>query len=269
MKVNSNKVKKVVLLMALLAPMIYLFGSLFEALKGSNGQQVFAEPVYVQEYVEVDSYVEGYSYKMDIENVRALLTETPFVNLQYSFNFSDGTTNYGRIIFNTSGDGARRRFGFDDNYVATYTIATDTYNNIGLPASIYFDSIPSNLLIRLQRADIVLYRLESVPSSTIIESPSAYSDYVFKNFFVKNNFLAVSGEKVINGTPDYGFAPAADMIRFVDGNMFHLANVEYGALIIGYTYYAFHVVCVFLIFNLLMFFPHLIENVYEKFERGW
>lgn len=271
MKINENKIKKFTLLAAILAPMIYLFGSLFAALQGSHGEQVFAEPVYVDEWVEVDNIGVGeYKFVFDSEKIndfRDNFVKTNTSVVVYRGNFIFNGTSY-TSISNTYYDSIHYFFVASPQVF----LMQGANNNINISSSLPWSFISSSSEIINFFFDVLpygtLYKLESVPSSSVIESPSAYSDYIFKNFFVKNNFLAASGENVINGTPDYGFAPAAEMIRYIDSNMLHLANVEWGALVIGYVYYAFHVTIVFLMFELLMFFPHMIENIYEKFERG-
>lgn len=310
MKVNGNKVKKFTLLMALLAPMIYLFGTLFEALKGSSGNVVLSqgETSYVDMSVTLNNDVyKRVMYYPDITPVSATFalsdssyyvyfgdgvyyTTSPSsvtaTNLSpvndfdgYRFYLrcfvSSGRIGYSSLLasdecfcFSLSDYRYFEMFGTSVSYLGTNETSFSVREDV---AYIYSNAEPLSFTYLFSgNSNIDLVRRIPVLQPTVVVPASEnLSDYLFSQFFASDNFLAVSGRKVIDGTPDYGFEPAADLIRFVDGNMFHLVNVEYGPIVIGYIYYAFHVVCVFLIFNLLMFFPHLIENVYEKFERGW
>lgn len=270
MKINENKIKKCALLVAILAPMIYLFGSLFAALQGAHGEQVFAEPEYTSEYVQVDSLGENGNYRFVIDQSIEPIFVAGENRGSFAFDFSFGPWNCSRAAFSTyQGTSIFYVYDGSNHDLFYYRGANDSTLVIQLPWTFQFtDSLRASAFVTFFADYGKLYKLIDVPTSTVVESATSYSDYVFKNFFVKNNFLAASGEKVIDGTPDYGFAPAADMIRYIDSNMLHLADVEWGYLVIGYVYYAFHVTIVFLMFELLMFFPHLIENIYDKFERG-
>lgn len=76
---------------------------------------------------------------------------------------------------------------------------------------------------------------------------SNYSDSLFGNFFNSSNWVSNIGKDAFDEKP-IGFEPINVMARFVDENLLHLKDSEYGDFLWGYAIYACNV---FLVYELI------------------
>lgn len=105
-----------------------------------------------------------------------------------------------------------------------------------------------------------------VPSVKPVESTSS-TDYIFGQFFQKDNFLVQWGQNCISENP-VGFAPFGAFFKFLDENILHLSDSQIGLMGYGYIYYCLHVLIAFLAFDCVAFIPQLIMKVVHQFNKG-
>lgn len=262
--------RRMAVFMALVAPIVYLFGSLFFALNGAHGTEVFAEPVYVNQWVDVDSLSDGDGdYRLSVNGVKNILSSSSFEIKSFAFDFNFNSNDETSVSFFTYSNS--RRFGVRGAAyldIGVYYVDSSTYSeNPSSPWIFYFspNGDVSSFIEYLDAFDVgySLSLLMSVPTSEVPENAGAYSDYVFKNFFAKDNFLVQWGENAISENP-YGFAPFGYFWRYLDLNVLHMSNEQVGLMAYGYMYYAAHVLLFDVGFILVTFFLTFIQKVADK-----
>lgn len=261
---KTKHFRRLAVFLAMIAPAVYLFGSLFSALTGAHGTEVFAEPVYVEEYVPVDNAVDKpFIAQFTVDSLQDFILETPDFNYRCTveFNGSDYT-----FIWLIDYDGYRRLQVVTNAVVIQYNYSSETFS---VPLGLRFVFKEGDFLaisqIMAPYAD--LYVLSNVPSGETVTSPGAYSDYVFKNFFAKDNFLVQWGKNAISESPN-GFAPFGAFWRYLDVNILHLSNDQMGLMGYGYMYYCCHVLLFDIAFILVTFFLDFIQKVNDKVVGG-
>lgn len=85
--------------------------------------------------------------------------------------------------------------------------------------------------------------------------------------FMADSWVYQWGYDVLNNV-DYGFTPINALFRYVDTNLLHFATQDQAPLyaIVGYCWYAFHVILFDLMFTISTFFVRLIKNILDKLE---
>lgn len=86
------------------------------------------------------------------------------------------------------------------------------------------------------------------------------------DLFGGSNFITSLGISVINGSA-LGFPPFVTFFRFINDNLFGFTG-GLGAFLLGYCFYASHVVALDLVAYILLFIPRLIKKIVSLFERG-
>lgn len=266
-KLSGKTINSLALCVALAAPLVYMFGSLFMYLAGAHGNMELANDETELRILNKDNFTKGQDASTN--NMNDLNTDARFACSQiyevkeesYTFNIQ-GTINSaaqwrtyyydstGAYIVTKTKYGTAIGQSFVETTPSTAKYARFSYFGINDPnSSTYFV---------LQSATIEGY------TRTLTDN----SKYLFGQFFAQDNWLAVSGREVLEATPQYGFEPIGELVRYTDANMLHLANLSYGPLVIGYTYYCAHVIIVDLIFYIGSFIPRLIKKTINKLEGG-
>lgn len=119
--------------------------------------------------------------------------------------------------------------------------------------SVFKTDFPDSYYPYTSSSDIVL-RDFSVPDN---------SQYLFNQFFAKDNFLVQWGENCISDNP-VGFAPFGAFFKFLDENMLHLSDSQIGLMAYGYLYYCLHVLIACLAFDIVAFIPLFVQRVQDK-----
>lgn len=259
--------RRMAVFMALVAPIVYLFGSLFFALNGAHGQEVLAEPVYVDSYVEVDGAADNrfrFTFGSQDECKLFMVNSS---NFYYSGVFNYGGAEFDHIRYVVSGNSSYLEFS-SSVVMAAYSNVSG--NLVVGSAGLTFECVSTSSYLGLSSLFAPYGTVEaftSVPSSEVPENSGAYSDYLFKNFFAKDNFLQEWGENAISENP-YGFAPFGYFWRYLDNNFLHLSNEQVGLMGYGYMYYAAHVLLFDVGFILVTFFINVIQKVTDKIGGG-
>lgn len=248
---KSKNIRRICVLFAMLAPVIYLFGSLFSALGGAHGQQIFADGENV-----------SYNYKLGV--------------------IKDTWINSEGVFYRNGGSVVSDYLEIDDDlgYIQTDQTVDWVYyfdservfiNRVSVSSNSFRLSTSSGAYAIFGRfvGFVGDYFVLNYPDVTSLPSISAasYSDYVFKNFFAKDNFLVQWGENAISETP-FGFAPFGAFWRYLDTNVLHLSNVQIGLMGYGYMYYCCHVLLFDIAFILVTFFLDFIQKVNDKVVGG-
>lgn len=277
---RPKTMRRMAVFMALVAPIVYLFGSLFFALNGAHGQQVFAETtpteVYGDRVTDWNGFTSGAVYRV-------------YIDTDYFMNQSSWTTSLNNSAFYGYSDLDSEGSFSSPMYLYTFSpasgvpivsIAIRNSSNvtlIGYQKSgsslvdnstveyVYFKPMSTNFWSNTDGAQLIKFfvfqKREVVPDFSL--TPVGYSDYVFKNFFAKDNFLVQWGENAISENP-YGFAPFGYFWRYLDTNVLHLSNEQVGLMAYGYMYYAAHVLLFDVGFILVTFFLTFIQKVADR-----
>lgn len=302
---KPKTIRRMSVFLLLIAPLVYLFGSLFFALNGANGESVLAdgETSYTDMHVEHDgvsynrvlyfpdddvglscSYVDM-SYSVFIGSDRYYTTSasvtSSYLPLADSLDFRyylrlDVTS--GAIVYNSFlRDNECCAFSLDGYWLIeifgkkVYYVAQDLSSNSFAVASvsISYRRNPcsfSNLLGQFAS----LNDLRLIPLvQPIINIPASVneSDYVFGQFFAKGNFLSKIGDNAISDNP-IGFSPFGYFFSYIDSNMLHLADSQIGLMAYGYMYWCAHVLLFDVAFMLVTFFLSWMQHIGDKFTGG-
>lgn len=267
LKLTRKGIKRLITTMALIAPIIYLFGTMFTYLNGAHGDIVLAEPVYTEEYVLADSYIDdGSSY--EIRNVGSLESW-----LSTSPSFREDTPD---LFFNGVEVSYIQAFYYGNQYFGVYGVNGSSYYLATLSATYsenyrpwIFSGDIKYIYYRFLRAGVTfdLYKAVSVPTEVVPENNSANTAFLFGQMFPHDNFLSTIGADAVSDNP-HGFAPFGAMLKFVDENMLHLADTDIGLMGYGYFYYSAHVLLFVLMFDLTTFFIHFVNKLGDRFAGG-
>lgn len=276
---RPKAMRRCLLFMALIFPVVYLCGGLFSALYGSHGNITLAEPVYVDEFIEVDNFAPGYSsYRLVVDDadsvraVQAVRTTRIVSNGSYTLNgYSRYTvdTSYGSLYSLNTSEGT-----YNDLYTYPYSASNPPFpiftrnGTFSLPLPWVFEGTYDVLNPILNYfGSGSLYVLSSVPSSTVVESPVSFSDYLFSQPFASNNFISDLGSDVISGTAQ-GFAPMNSLFRYVNDSVMHFTPDNSMAVFgFGYVYYAVNVLIIYEIVILatkLIMLPLRAVDMFDK-----
>lgn len=95
----------------------------------------------------------------------------------------------------------------------------------------------------------------------LIDSGSASSQ---TDFFVTGNVVEQWGQDVLSAS-SHGFAPIAELFKYVDANLLHLGDLQVGKMAYGYAYYSAHVLIFMLLYEIGTFFISWIRHIVNKF----
>lgn len=256
MRIGKKTIHSVIIGLAMALPILYLGGSMIAGLCGAHGEQLWVDPVYTEEYVEVNSTREGGNYKYSITT---LTYETPVFSINYPFEYNGA--DYGTISFFSAGENLKA-LSISSPY------SNVAFVNSTTPAPFVADFYFEGNWGFVNYFDGVLYELMEVPTAVVPENNSAYSVFLFENFFPKNNFVERIGENALSENPK-GFSPFGTMLRYLDSNMFHAGDTQTGLMVYGMVYWSLHVIIADLVYHVLVFVPNLINKVFDWFgQRG-
>lgn len=328
---TKKNVKRLVTTMLLIAPIVYLFGSLFTGLNGAHGTQIFADGEETSEksydeLMEVENFNYGsfdwsnehgtrlgfslglcksILYYEDLENYTNEFFFTP-TGVGYGGGFLDYGLGFSSSYITSSNecylhgyiDGSWLKFIVDDfalpsnefyscfylvgdgadyviavcftnslvtyfqHYEGSWTYMGDAGDlDIGADVvCIYFDDgahLPEGVSWTDELASYF------VPKVKVTETQT-FSDYVFGQFFARDNFLSEIGKDALSDDP-HGFAPFAAMLSFVDENMLNIGSLQVGLMAYGYFYWCAHVLLLTVLFDLTTFFITWISHIGDKF----
>lgn len=134
------------------------------------------------------------------------------------------------------------------------------------PNILYFDDgshMPSKAISNLPAGFEELL----IPSVKPVEvSSSTYTASIFGQFFPHDNFLERVGVNALSSDP-VGFAPFGAFLSYLDTNMLHGSQSQMALMIYGEVYWALHIVLADLVYHVAVFFPNLIERVFDWFGQ--
>lgn len=265
-KLSGKTINSLALCVALAAPLVYLFGSLFMGLAGAHGEQIYGDSLKEEKEITVRNN-DFLLNKWPSSERWETQSQTNVISFQFQME-TPFTVTYTNQTLQTNSQ--TWLFWYDDD--GTYIGNNVWYNTYSFTVTLnYKKYILAYWNINPTSGAYIGENWETKFTSTTIEENSEkenYSRYIFGQFFTQDNFLAESGREVLNGTPLYGFEPIGELVRYTDENMLHLGNLSYGPLVIGYTYYCAHVIIVDLIFYTGSFIPRLIKKTINKLEGG-
>lgn len=256
-KFTRKNVRRLCVTMALIAPIIYLFGSLFAGLNGAHGQQIFADDessTYVQEGV----FNQGYWVRPETGEYYYAgngYLATDLVVLPFGASSRVLITDSQAYNFFTL-----RIFYYAEDLTLIDFVSYGDVSEVGFtpPSGAY------GLRLAYAYSNGGSYRIESVYQGTLTPlSSSNFSDYVFGHFFAHDNFLSKIGEDAISETP-HGFAPFGSLFRYVDDVAFHMGDTQVGLMAYGYMYWCAHVLLFDVLFMMTTFFISFIERVGDR-----
>lgn len=248
-KFTRKNVRRLCVTMALIAPIVYLFGSLFFGLNGAHGVQLFADDPNTN--VIVDDVHLDQNVWVNTENGEPFMVYGDYAtsykiallpDSSVSYSFTNATSTW-RVFF-YSGDTFLRVVGIQ-NEGSLYDPDADSFRICS-------------------RGDDVSVRL----TFTYSDGPSFassvnFGDYVFGQFFARDNFVSKIGADAISETP-HGFAPFGSLFRYVDQIAFHMGDTQVGLMAYGYMYWCAHVLLFDVLFMMTTFFISFIERVGDR-----
>lgn len=261
---KTKHFRRIAVFLAMIAPAVYLFGSLFSGLTGSHGQQVFADTTDDGEY--------SFSLHFLKDKDLAYATGQPFNASNYYTSdylpiYNGATLSISLEPVGTVNGNLQKHiffYGADYSFIS-YSANNDAYLTrtfVPVSGAVYFrlacGQFPDGL-----SGSYIVYSPAGVPEI----DASYYSDYVFGQFFARDNFLVQWGRNAISENP-YGFAPFGAFWRYLDTNVLHLSNDQMGLMGYGYIYYCSHVLLFDIGFILVTFFLDFIQKVADKFTGG-
>lgn len=262
--------RRIFLCLAMLFPIVYLCGGLFFALAGAHGEQMFAEPVYVQDYVDINNISGNGNYKLHVTGSFENYLKNDFTNQNIYFDYTYNNNEYTYVrIFNYDNVryiGTERLATY--NFFADYNIVTDTYYQYQY-YDFYGDETLNTFTYFLDNYSISynLQKLVNVPTEVISENNSAYTDFIFSQPFAKDNFITTLGKDLINGSTK-GFNPMNELFRTINTNIMHFEDTDGLAMFgLGYVYYAVNVLIIYEILVLavkLIILPLRAVDVFDK-----
>lgn len=261
MKLSISKkfAKRSIKCLALFAPLAYLFGSLFFGLNGAHGQPLFADSIsqYSADFnVPVRGIVIGPTGIQSGDNTFATSTYQPVYGgypMTYTVNAKMGSLS---LSFYDADKVWIERPVVDQQSLSE-RVVVGTYD------------VPSNasyvrLMISVGSSDMVFNSAsfyETFPQDEL--NRYTYNDYLFKQFFAKDNFLVQWGRNAISDNP-VGFAPFGSFFKLLDDNIFHLSDSQIGLMAYGYLYYCLHVLIACLAFDIVAFIPLFVQRVQDR-----
>lgn len=252
---KPKTIRRMLVFAAMMAPAVYLFGSQFFAFAGAHGQQLFADvndPVTVV-YSGSSLRTGNYSYETGNYNPTTNFFTTGIVSvegvdyLEFGGSVTASSQRY-YAVYDENREFVRGLQSFGSSCLSSITVTNASY------VAVSFFSVAQNSAYWEN------------PSVTFVYSDVAYSysDYVFGQFFDKDNFLVGWGENAISEDPK-GFAPFGHFWKYIDDNMLHLSDDQMGLMAYGYMYYAGHVLLFDVGFILVTFFLSFIQRMADKF----
>lgn len=253
MRLSKKSAHRIIVSMGLVAPIVYLFGSLFFALNGAHGVQLFADDpntnvivndVHLDQNVWVNTetgepfMVAGdyaTSYKISL---------LPDSSVAYSFT---NATSTWRVFFYSG-----------DTFLRVVAIQNE--------GSLY-DANADSFRICSRGNDVSARLTFTYSDGPSFASSVNFSDYIFAQFFAKDNFLKQWGMNTLSDNP-VGFAPFATFIKFFDTSLIHGADSQIALMMYGQLYYMLHIMLFDLVYHVLVFMPNLITSVFNKFGGG-
>lgn len=340
--VKPKNINRLCVLLLLLAPLVYMFGSLFTALNGAHGEMLFANETesHVNLSVtlpdfdsDVSSFAGTYSrlfynpsaYAVSYDRsdfylgvpsfdstLLAIDNPIPFV---YVYGIASLPTSsyvwfeWNDLVFSTP------EISLDDfTCFSAYFIYElsehvfvvkyfEFYYHNGSFLSIFWDgggyegeaSISSENFIGLafsrDSVSVALERYDSHVSSIsypdfsdpqvisdnapVVYEPTdtpqnaeGYSNYIFGQFFARDNWLENLGLEMLDDELSYGFLPFANLLRNIDSNVLHLGGEQWACMLYGYLYYSLHVVLIDCIACILLAVPKIIFGAMDWFTKG-
>lgn len=246
---RKKALRRIALLTVLVAPIIYLFGTQIAGLAGAHGEEVFAEPVYVQGEVVSNSFNSN-TNKMELDtldNKNAWLdyvfgaTSNPS-GLSCTFNGLIGQFTYGvwsstekTLLFKVTSSGNYNPVARLQNGVRTINDNTPTWS---------FEASNTRLNTLRYGYDGFKYYEPALVASDSVESNSiAYTDYLFGNMFGKSNFLTEWGHSAIDNSA--GLPPVNQLLKFIAEDGLNIADSNIGLMGIGYATYLLHAIMIY------------------------
>lgn len=254
---KSKNIRRICVLLAMLAPVVYLFGSLFAGLTGAHGTQVFAD------YESAESVEVSLVNRIDIDSNGQLVTGgvNTFASSDY-YHFDSNVTF--EVFGETSSNFNIRPYFYDSDYnFLSYINMTNARTGVVDFSNGYYVRFASYFVG--QSVTVLLTGFDVVSDAYL--SAVRYSDYVFGQFFAKDNFLEQIGKDVLSDNP-HGFVPFASFWKYLDENMLHMGNMQLGLMGYGYVYYCCHVLLFDIAFILVTFFLDFIQKVNDKVVGG-
>lgn len=99
------------------------------------------------------------------------------------------------------------------------------------------------------------------------QETTSKSNYIFGQFFARDNFLVQWGRNVLSDNP-VGFTPFASFIRFFDGALIRGSDSQIALMLYGELYYMLHIMLFDLVYHVLVFIPNLVTGLFSKFGGG-
>lgn len=265
---RAKNIRRLLLLLSLIFPIVYLCGGLFFGLAGAHGEQIYAEPVYTQEYIEVDEVSIDGDYKVTVNNILPALENYSDITITFEYTFN--SVNQNRVIFfTTSNLRYFSSFGTNTYYLGTYNIDTLAYTENYKPWVFYSTEVikPFIEFLKLKNCDYILERLQLVPTEVIPENNSAYTDFIFTQPFAKNNFISTLGRDLVDGSTK-GFNPMNELFRAINTNVMHFDDLDSLAMFgLGYVYYAVNVLIIYEVIVLVAWLLLIPVKVMDGFHK--
>lgn len=247
-RLSFRFVRRAFLILALLFPIVYLTGSFFFALNGSNGNQLFAEPVYTEQFIDVDSYSTSGQYSWYVPNADrnkalvAFMTNGAMYSCPITFNgvdyiqygsFAVSSTFISIDLWDSSTSYFRLGYLYRDSSSDPWSYSWQVSN-----PTFYGDLFMYN-------GYGTLSRLFSVPTEYVPENNSAFTDFIFTKPFSIDNFITELGVGVIEENAS-GFEPFRNMLYWFNDNMLGVTVGDgLGCFGLGYCYYALNVFAIY------------------------
>lgn len=258
LRLTKKTIRRLCVTMALIAPIIYLFGTMFTYLNGAHGDILLAQEENPTSIIYDSVVYTGYDVDSDGELVSGLYvcTSAPFdvsyENALYRVTFNIATNSYTKNV---------HYYDADMNYLSASPMV---YN--GLP---YYDfqGLAGASFARFTLSNyggnfgiqISVSGTDLLPVISDIEN----SNYLFGQMFPHDNFLSKIGADAVSDSP-HGFAPFGTLFRYIDDNMLHLADTQEGLMAYGYMYWCAHVLLFDVVFMLMTFFVTMISHITDK-----
>lgn len=314
---KPKNINRAIVALALLAPIVYLFGSLFSTLFGAHEgfpfnadyevqtasvhadfRQMLPNRLYTS---KADSYGLNYTYKGHYYVINGTFTgdtsnEIDFLSAIPSVSLIEGHKYYMRapsLPFSSgydliAGPTAITGYRFGNGSVSFTAVSTGLSYCLGriwnIPNGVVFD----NFEYWFNMFDFTdIFGFGNEPTVAQFESwfPARYyefsensvsydlpvygvpdnSQFLFNQFFPKDNFIEQIGRNALSANP-MGFAPFGHLLGFIDSNMLHIGGTPIGLLGYGYLYWCAHVLILDLICYFMTFFIRLIKSIVDKWE---
>jgi len=258
-RLTMRNINRLVLLMSLAAPIVYLFGTQFTALAGAHGEEVIAQAPETVNHIELPNTAMAQGVQLVLADGSTRL-DSRFLTTDYlpiegnvsimPHKVSDSTTVQVWIC----------HYDSNKNWVSG---ANQIINNETLVSS---SQITINPVGKFYRVSLYMYQdFDGMAIYSSLYPDFSYSSSLFGEMFVRDNFLVKWGQNSVSENP-VGFAPIGTLFKYVDDNMLHFVNndTQWGMMIYGYLYWSAHVLLFDLVFYCGTFFITLFKNIVDK-----